>query len=277
MRPESDWLFKPAVFQSNGVRQLGDWTEMACSRIANELDIPSATSRLAVRHGTEGVVVRNVRPVDYDMHTGRVAMLHEIDVQTRDSKRDRTASIGHTLENVLRVLDAYGPPPGWQSWEEATAIDVFVAYLILDALVGNGDRHEQNWSVLWAKSSVSGLTDRISPSYDIEASLGFQLSDRQRSDRLRDATAMRVFAERGLARRFDGDQKTSLVDIALRASRCCSEPGKKRLAELVGAVGSLAFIDVVDSFDGVSDVARRFACEILKINGGRINDVNWDW
>src|SRR6185437_12238538 len=176
------------------------------------------------------------------------------------------------LDNVLRVLSAYGPPPGWPSWEETTATDVWVGHLILDALVGNGDRHEQNWSVLWAKSSSSGLTDRLSASYDMEASLGFQLSDRQRSERLRDGTAMRAFAEKGLARRFDGDQRTSLVDIALRASKWCSVPGKRRLAELVKSVCSSEFLDVVDTLDGVSDVARRFACEILRINGGRLSD-----
>ncbi len=276
-RPETDWLFKPATLQANGIRQVGDWTEVACSRIAGALEIPSATSALAVRNATEGVIVQNVRPVGYDMHTGRVAMLHEIDVHTRDSKRDHTASVGHSLDNVLRVLSDYGPPPGWSSWEGTTATDVLVGYLILDALVGNGDRHEQNWAVLWAKSSTSGLTDRLSAGYDVGASLGFQLSDRQRSDRLRDTVAMQSFAQKGLARRFDGDQRTTLVDLALRASRSCSAPGKRRLAELVESVGRGRFLDVVEGLDGVSEVTRRFACEILKINGGRIGRVDWNW
>lgn len=110
-RFDSDWLFKPATEQANGVRQIGDWTECVGSELARVLEIPSAESRLAVRAGSAGVIVRNVRVSGYDMVTGRLAMLHEIGVATRDSARDKTASLGHSVDNILRTLSGYGPPP----------------------------------------------------------------------------------------------------------------------------------------------------------------------
>lgn len=274
--PSSDWLFKPAFVQGNGVRQVGDWTEAVSSRIAGALDLPAAESTTAVRHGVEGVIVRNVRPRGYDMVTGRMAMIDAIAVETRDSHRVRTASVGHSLANVMRSLEGYGPPPGWASWAGCTAIDVMASYLVLDALIGNGDRHEQNWSVLRAQSSLSALDDTVSATYDLEASLGFQLSDEQRAARLRDPRGMESFASKGLARRFDGDQATPLLEVAVRAARSCTIQGLRRIALLVDEVSRADFGAIVMSVGGVSEVTRNFAINVLNINGRRITDAKWN-
>jgi len=271
-RPETHWLFKPATVQSNGNRQVGDWAEAVAATIADELDVPAAAARLALRGGIEGVITRNVRPVEYDMDTGRLAMLDRIDVHLRDSLRDRSASIGHSLDNIRRTLDGYVAPPQAASWAACTAYDVFVGYLILDALIGNGDRHEQNWSVLRARSS-EGPADALAPAYDMEASLGFQLTDDARATRLRDPGALESFASKGLARRFDGDLKTSLVDLAARATQDCSEAGRARIAGLLESVGRADFEAMLARHGGVSEVTRRFAGAVLEINGRRIQDA----
>lgn len=271
-RPETHWLFKPATVHSNGDRQVGDWSEVVAASIAEDLDVPAAAARLAVRDGVEGVITRNVRPVEYDMDTGRLAMLDRIDVRLRDSQRDRSASIGHSLDNVRRTLDGYVAPPHATSWTTSTAYDVFVGYLVLDALIGNGDRHEQNWSVLRARSSV-GPPDALAPAYDMEASLGFQLTDGARAARLRDRSALESFALKGLARRFHGDLKTSLVDLAARAVESCSEVGRARIASLLESVARADFEVMLGRHGGVSEVTRSFAGAVLEINGRRIQDA----
>ncbi|QWL30913.1 HipA domain-containing protein [Rathayibacter toxicus] len=234
-RPETHWLFKPATIQSNGNRQVGDWAEAAAATIAEHLDVPAAKAQLAVRDGVEGVITRNVRPAEYDMDTGRLAMLDRIDVELRDSLRDRSASIGHSLENIRRTLDGYVAPPQGASCAACAAYDVFVGYLILDALIGNGDRHEQNWSVLRARSS-EGPAD-------------------------------------ALARRFDGDVKTPLVDLAARATRNCTDAGRARIASLLESIARADFEAMLARHGGVSEVTRRFAGAVLEINGRRIHDA----
>lgn len=210
------------------------------------------------------------------MVTGRLAMYHEIGVETRDSARDKTASIGHSVANVLGTLMKYGPPPGWPAWSRTTAVDVMVGYLTIDALIGNGDRHEQNWSVLRAQSSIAGLPDALASSYDMEASLGFQLSDEQRAARLADPRAMHDFALRGLARRFDGDRSTSLVDVAAAASNVCTEAGKARLSSLIEEIASTDYSALLANIPGVSEVARTFAARVLEINRRRLRDADWN-
>lgn len=271
-RPESHWLFKPATVQSNGNRQMGDWAEAVAATIAADLGVPAADARIAVRGGIEGVITRNVRPAEYDMDTGRLAMLDRIDVHLRDSLRDRSASIGHSLDNIRRTLEGYGAPPQAVSWVGCTAYDVFVGYLVLDALIGNSDRHEQNWSVLRARSS-EGPADALAPAYDMEASLGFQLTDAARIARLRDPAALEVYASKGLARRFDGDLKTSLVDLAARAGQNCTDAGRARLAGLLESVARADFEALLARHGGVSEATRRFAGAVLETNGRRIQDA----
>jgi hypothetical protein len=271
-RPDTHWLFKPATVQSNGNRQVGDWAEAIAGTIAKYLDVPAAEARLAVRDGVEGVITRNVRPAEYDMDTGRLAMLDRINVHLRDSLRDRSASIGHSLENIRLTLDGYVAPPQAKSWDACVAYDVFVGYLVLDALIGNGDRHEQNWSVLRARSS-NGPADALAPAYDMEASLGFQLTDAARGSRLRDPTALASFAAKGLARRFDGDLRTSLVDLAARATQNCTDAGRARIGSLLDSIARADFGTMLARHGGVSEVTRRFAGAVLEINGRRIQDA----
>lgn len=274
--PGSDWLFKPVTVQGNGVRQVGDWTEAMGSALARSLDIPAAESRMAVRDGLEGVAVRNVNRPGYDMVTGRLAMLDEIEIELRDSLRDKTASVGHSVDNVFSTLGRYGPPPGYDSWNGCTAVDVMVAYLVLDALIGNGDRHEQNWSVLRSRLEGTESTDALSATYDLEASLGFQLSDEQKSDRLRDPRGMEAFALKGLARRFHGDRSTTLVDLANQAYSDCSEAGAARIQQLINDVSSTDFAAIADSVGGMSEATGTFAVKVLEINGRRISDASWN-
>lgn len=275
-RFESDWLFKPVTQQANGIRQIGDWTESAGSALARALDIPAAEARMAIRGDVEGVISRNVRAAGYDMMSGRLAMLHETGVETKDSARDKTASIGHSVNNVFQTLRSYEAPAGWDAWEDCSAVDVMVAYLVLDALIGNGDRHEHNWSVLRASSSSSQLRDAIAPSYDLEASLGFQLSDDKRLARLNDPRSMMDFARKGFARRFEGDRTTSLVDLAVRSISLCTSIGQRRIQYLVERIERLDFAAILAGVGPVSEVARTFAFNVLEINGRRLVDADWN-
>lgn len=200
-------------------------------------------------------------------------MIDAIGVETRDSVRDRTASLGHSLDNIRRTLDGYGPPPGFEGWDGCDAYDVLTSYLLLDALIGNGDRHEQNWSVLRASARSNAQADSLAAAYDMEASLGFQLTDESRAARLRDRNALESFARKGLARRFDGDVKTTLVEIAARAVLSCSTRGRAQMGRLTEAIAACDFEEIVHRVGCVSAVTRTFAVEVLKVNGRRIQDA----
>ena len=46
-------------------------------------------------------------------------------------------------------------PPDWTVLEGIeNARDLFIGYILLDALIGNGDRHHENWGFVLSSSPV---------------------------------------------------------------------------------------------------------------------------
>lgn len=47
-------------------------------------------------------------------------------------------------------------PPDWTAPEGIeTAQDLFIGYILLDALIGNGDRHHENWGFVTSRQANS--------------------------------------------------------------------------------------------------------------------------
>ncbi len=83
-----------------------------------------------------------------------------------------------TINNTQRPLN-WTPPQSIES-----AVDTFVGYLLLDAWIGNGDRHHENWGLV----SAIDRTIHLAPTYDHASSLGRELSDAKRQERLQNKT-----------------------------------------------------------------------------------------
>jgi len=65
----------------------------------------------------------------------------------------------------------------------ATARGEFAGYFVLDALIGNTDRHHENWGLL-VERTPTGLRGRLAPTFDHASSLGRELRDEKREARL---------------------------------------------------------------------------------------------
>jgi len=101
----------------------------------------------------------------------------------------------HTLDVVFDVLgkqddkgkQAVEFPLGWKAPDGITnAVGVFVGYLLLDAWIGNTDRHHENWGLviyLGSSPSVEGGI-YLAPTFDHASSLGRNESDESRRARL---------------------------------------------------------------------------------------------
>jgi hypothetical protein len=68
----------------------------------------------------------------------------------------------------------FSPPDGIE-----TATDLFVGYLLLDAWIGNGDRHHENWGFIRCGSGQDEVL-YLSPTYDHASCLGRELLDEKR-------------------------------------------------------------------------------------------------
>ena len=113
---------------------------------------------------------------------------------------------------------AGGPPESFAGDGSWSGFDVFVGFLILDAIIANQDRHEDNWAVLRAQLSTG--RDLLAASYDHGSSLGHNLLDSKREAMLRNREELSAFACRGKAKRFEHSESrgpVTLVKLAAEA------------------------------------------------------------
>jgi len=174
LRDDADhlWLWKEATFNRDrdgrAYRKGDDWAEVVAGRVGLQLGVPVAVVELATRGEAFGVISRKVLNEAEALSHGN-ELLAGLGIATRDA-HDRA---GYTPASVRGVLNDVGPPVAHEGL--ATAFDWFASYLVLDCLVGNTDRHQDNWGVIGGRAGR-----RLAPSFDHASCLGFLLSDERR-------------------------------------------------------------------------------------------------
>ena len=212
---------------------------------SESLPLPAAEARFAAWDGVPGVISRSVgEPL---IHGNELLSIRDAGYQ-----RNQVGHVpGYDLDAIAEVLSDYaGSEPGM------AAFDSFAGYLVFDALIGNTDRHHENWAVLEPSHALA-------PSYDHGASLGFNV----RLDRRLDVEAV---AERGHARHFP--DKPSLVALARQALERVDGPVRERWLARVEDLNLDAVRDVTAGIPGgwMSEGARTFVVDFIAANRRRL-------
>lgn len=254
------WLFKEVTWnrRPDGSRYAkgDDWSERVAAAVADALGLPTAHVELALRRDgvdiTHGIISRKVLDDSESLIHGN-ELLAEIGVRAR-SPKDRT---GYTVEAVRDSLRSVAPPTGVI---DLTAWDYWVGYSVLDALVGNTDRHQANWAVIG-----DGLR-RLAPTFDHASCLGFLLDDEDRSSRLATADRNRtVEAYVGAARsKFEGQPHP--CDVAVAALGQCSDAARGRWIRAAEALTTIDHLLEMVPPRRASPTARNFAGELYRVN-----------
>jgi len=259
------WLYKPRTEHADWV-QGEDWAEKIGAATASLLDVPAATVELAVRDGRRGTISLSLRPPGWELQHGAVLLGRVLPGYLAKS-RDRT---GHTLANIELALNGVGSPRGWSGPSELSGFDVLAGYLVLDALIANQDRHEENWAVLRPLPGEGSTV--LTGSYDHASSLGFNLQDQKRT--LLIERGLAPWAVKARAQRFERatEGKLSLVELAHEALRRCSAAGKDHWHRALIRCHAASWEGIVQQVPDMSDPAHRFVTALLEINHGRLLD-----
>jgi HipA-like C-terminal domain len=255
------WLFKPRT-EHEGWCQGEDWAEKVTTDLAGTLQVPVAAVELAVRDGRRGTISRDVAPGGWELQHGSL-LLSELEANYVVREKTRRH---HDLETIRRVLESTDPPA---ELPDLTSFEVLTGYLVLDALVANQDRHEENWAVLRPTPGPGPL--RLAPSYDHGSSLGFNLMDRKRQLEI-DRDGVPVWAARSRAQRFDQstDGRLSLVDLAHRALGLGSATARHGWLSAVEALTEGHVATILGRIPGLSVAVRTFTHRLLLINRERL-------
>lgn len=149
-----EWLIHPhtrqhALLKMPHYHPAESAAEKVACEIGNIVGIPTAETHLAIRHGEYGIIsYKFVRTNEPLIDGGDL-------IVARHPRFDRRRTRIHSFQLVRNVLPA-------------SLLPAFIELLVLDAVIGNSDRHHDNWSVLLLPNSQF----RLAPSYDHGSSLG---------------------------------------------------------------------------------------------------------
>lgn len=250
-------------------RENEDWAEKVGAEFARLLGLPCAEVDLAICDGRSGIVSPSFLSREDELIHGNQVLL-SLDPGYPSGEGYHVHQ--HTLDAVFNALEELRvgawPAAALPLTDEFDGRDVFVGYLLLDALIGNSDRHHENWGVV--KRADARL---LSPTYDHGSSLGRNEPERKMVERLR-----------GNDRRFTVDVYASRCRSALYETSDARRPMSTRRAfELtltrrpaaarhwlsnLRAVDDVSVSGILDRIpeERCSPLHRRFARRILELN-----------
>lgn len=259
------WLWKESTWNNDAdgarYRKGDDWAERVVREVAVGLGVPTAEVELAVREDLFGVATRTFVGEGEDLIHGDELLAEVVGVGA--NSRDRTNYNPVTVRAALNAAAPPTPAPDLRS-----AIGWFAGYLLLDALVGNTDRHQENWGVV---TSAKGR--RLAPSFDHASSLGFLLSDAEREERLttRDGNRTAAAYAAKTPSRFEGSPHPIVVAVEMLATLppAARSHWEHALEELPDIDPILAKLPRTR----MSSVARHFARALFTANHLRLSHL----
>ncbi|MCG9713760.1 hypothetical protein L1D29_13135 [Shewanella insulae] len=268
------WLFKYSR-ENTGEH----WSEKVAEELCKELGIPHVKYEMAQMNERYGIVSPNVIPEQCRMIMGN-EVLHKDSPSTYPEPVKDTQQFvrikEHTVQRVLGCFDLseISPPKGWDSIEGLNAGDVFCGYLMLDALISNQDRHHENWAIV---INTETQEKYLCETYDHAASLGRELLDKEREDRLTSKDKNRQvgkFVQKARSELFKlkTDKKPQLTNDAFFLSVEKRENAKVFWLERLRALTDEKIDAIFNKIptEVISDVAREFSLKMVLENKKRL-------
>lgn len=207
------WLFKQARPNTGE-----HWAEKIASEIAELMGLPTHEALIATYEGDLGCAVRSFLKPGQTLVHGNEMMAGAIKGYDKSKHRGQA---DHNFDNIVATLERRFAPS-----EVLRKMSFrFVGYLMLDALVGNTDRHHENWGVVQTSSVKTNLVTQhlvislrtaLSPTFDHASSLGRELLDEARLRLLSDRAALRRYILKGTGGIFrDAEAKKGLAPVVL--------------------------------------------------------------
>lgn len=281
-RDHTRWLFKEArEIPSHGTRGVAptgeDWAEKVAAEIAHVLGISAANVELAEFQGRPGCASRSFTSSHQQLMHGNEVLAGYVAGYDR-AQRFRQSR--HTLENIIGAIRQMFPAKA----ESRAVVTYLASYLVLDALIGNVDRHHENWGLLWqVRVEVDDLleTARVSkeylvaPSFDHASSLGRELLDEKRINYSRSQAVQRYVSRgRGAIYREGESHGANPLDLVILSCRENPDYFEPALQTLRG-VPLARLTELLDRVpdERISQPARDFAKAMLAVAYGSLTKV----
>lgn len=264
---DSQWLFK---FSQEHTGQ--HWSEKVAAEIADLVSMQHAQVELAIFDGCIGSIGESIARNGRELFHGNQLLGGLVTGYDRDATYKHR---DHTVTNIVSSLQKFFVK---EEGFKAACSQLF-GYFLFDALIGNTDRHHENWAISYRKGDDETFKF-IAPSFDHASSLGRELRDessgRSRKKILQNK-AMESYARRSYGAIYisENDRKaaTTLGLAAFLIKNYRSE--SKGMYDKICSLEVDDFVRIIENVPNMymSDVAKEFANELLKFNLKSLKDI----
>jgi hypothetical protein len=256
-----------------------DWAEKVAEQICVLLGIPHARYELGVYREVRGVTTPRFSRESERLIPGNELLVSVDPDYPVHASSARLKAPQHTVNAIATVLDEEVAVP--RSFEAVppitTAWDVFIGYLMLDVLIGNTDRHHENWALVESIEADHSVLRWLAPTHDHGSSMGRNEPEARLQTRLvtRDRNqSAEAYAERCVSKIYrDAAEKKPLSSID--AFRAAAESGPGAADAWLNRLGGVSPEEIRAIFAGIppgriSTAAAEFATRILNHNRLRL-------
>lgn len=258
-----------------------NWAEKASCEIAKAMQLPCADYELAVREDQQGVLSRSFIPEGALLFLGNSLLSQTISGYDGSKQFNQ---LQYTLETVIRILkrlETFISPPLTNSITELRLLDFFVGYIVLDSLIGNTDRHHENWGIITVPASIPDDQPKffLAPTFDHASSLGRSETDEKRTFRLvtTDSRAtVEAYAARARSAFYEEGTTQTLLNSDVLSRLMQIRPRAVHFwADRVASLSNETFTSIFQSFgtSWISEPAIEFAQRMIAFNRAAIGDI----
>jgi len=185
---EKFWLIHPNIEEQflfklpkEGTGEI--WAEKISSDIGKLLEYDMMDTSIAIYHNRQGILMKKFTKGKNEEFFDGGDLLKTV-VEDFDPEDLH----GYTLENICRCLQPIG------------LVENFISMIVFDALIGNQDRHCENWGIIQTRDTI-----RLTPFFDNGSSLGFNKTEGRMDKMFKDERMFKAFTNK--ARSLIGVEK----------------------------------------------------------------------
>jgi len=257
MRDGERWLFKERRLNTGE-----DWAEKLASDIARHIKVEAAEVELAECSGRIGCASKMFVEEGENLLHGNEILGGQLIGYDRNKKQHHC---DHTLASIVNASQQMLGNP-----LDQRIMQILASYMVLDALIGNTDRHHENWGFLmrYERQPADNVLKRlrVAPSFDHASSLGRELLDDRRSQILQTA-GIKKYASSGHGGIYlestdrRGANPIKLIEFGVQHYPQYFRPVLRRL-EQIPLEPIIALVDQVPP-ERISETARTFVKAFL--------------
>lgn len=167
------------------------WAEKVSSEIGKLLGLTMMDVHLAVRQNINGIIAKKFTSGAEEFYEGGDLITSIIE------DFDRYKLDNYSLDHISKALAEFQLDKN------------FIVIPVFDALIGNQDRHCDNWGIIATRSDY-----RLAPIYDNGASFGFGLKEDRIKMMFKDSNMFKAFSNRSYSLiGIDGKKKPKYLEL----------------------------------------------------------------